>query len=90
MYTPLYYLMESRKGFRKSNVAKYWRIRSGINQSTTSLTTEVNLALALKKYDGVKNVDFETVWDQGHTEAERKGNGMQNFIKWVKKCNKKN
>jgi hypothetical protein len=90
MYTPLYYLMESRKGYKKSNVAKYWRIRSGINQSTTSLTTEVNLALALEKYDGVKNVDFETVWEQGHTEAERKGTGAQNFIKWVKKCNKKN
>lgn len=88
MYSPLYYLMDSRKGFRKSNAAKYWRIRSGINQSTTSLTTEVNLALALENYDGVKSVDFETVWEQGHIEAERKGNNYDNFVKWVNDCMK--
>ena len=34
--------------------AVHWRIRTGIAQSDTSLTTEVNLALALEQYDGVK------------------------------------
>lgn len=88
MYTPLYYLMESREGFGTSKVAKYWRIRSGIDQETNSLTTEVNLALALKNYDGVESVDFETVWAQGHTEAERTGDGYDNFIAWINTCMK--
>ena len=77
MYTPLYYLMQGREGFGKSAVAKYWRIRTGIAQNNTSVTTEVNLALALEKYDGVKSVDFETVWAQGHTHAERKGDSAE-------------
>ena len=52
-------------------MAKFWRIRSGITQGDTALNTEVNLALALENY-GVSDVDFATVWGQGHTEAERK------------------
>ena len=86
MYTPLYYLMKTREGCGKSTVAKYWRIRTGIEQQNTSVTTEINLALALEKYDGVKNVDFETVWLQGHTEAERTGDSTSNFIAWVNSC----
>ncbi len=61
MYTPLYYLLESQDGYRASTPAKHWRIRTGIAQSDTSLTTEVNLALALQNYDGVESVDFATV-----------------------------
>ncbi len=57
--------------YKTSNVAKFWRIRSGITQGDTALNTEVNLALALENY-GVSDVDFATVWGQGHTEAERK------------------
>lgn len=86
MYTPLYYLMKSRKGYKTSDVAKYWRIRSGIEQVNTSITTEVNLALALQNYEGVKSVDFETVWAKDHTEAERVGDSTSNFIKWVNAC----
>ena len=86
MYTPLYYLMKTREGCGKSTVAKYWRIRTGIEQQNTSVTTEINLALALENYDGVKNVDFETVWLQGHTEAERTGDSTSNFIAWVNSC----
>ena len=86
MYTPLYYLLQSEKGYGTSTVAKYWRIRTGINQSDTALTTEVNLALALENYNGVKDVDFETVWGQGHTEAERTGDSTSNFIAWVNEC----
>lgn len=88
MYTPLYYLMESRKGYGTSTVAKYWRIRTGIKQPTTSLTTEVDLALALGNCDGVESVDFETVWDQSHDEAERSGSSTENFIAWVNACMK--
>lgn len=38
--------------------------------------------LGLEAY-GV-DVDFETVWGQGHTQAERTGNADSNFIEWVK------
>ena len=86
MYTPLYYLMESEAGYGQSTVAKYWRIRSGIAQSDTALTTEVNLALALENTDAVEDVDFETVWGLGHTQAERTGSSDENFIEWVKEC----
>ena len=86
MYTPLYYLLETQKGYGKSEPAKYWRIRTGINQGDTALTTELNLALALEADKRVTSVDFATVWGQGHTEAERTGSSDENFIAWVKEC----
>lgn len=86
MYSPLYYLLESEEGYGTSTPAKYWRIRSGIAQSDTSLTTEVNLALALQNYDGVESVDFAAVWGQQHVKAERTGNSTENFISWVAEC----
>ena len=86
MYTPLYYLMKSEAGYGSSTPAPYWRIRTGIAQSDTSLTTEMNLALALEQYDGVKSVDFATVWGMQHTEAERTGESTENFINWVQEC----
>lgn len=84
MYNPLYYLSEYYDGYKTSEVATYWRIRTGINQSDTALTTEVNLALALENYGA--DVDFETVWGQAHVEAERTGNSTENFIAWVIEC----
>ena len=86
MYTPLYYLLESEEGFGTSTVAKYWRIRTGIEQGDTSLSTEINLALALNAYEGVESVDFTSVWGQGHTQAERTGSYKENFIAWVNEC----
>ena len=83
MYTPLNYLMEKYPQYKKSKVAKYWRIRSGLQQGDCSLCTEINLTLACKNYEGVKSVDFEMIWDQKHTKAERKGNSDTNFIQWV-------
>ncbi len=82
MFSPLYYLMEKNEGYQSASVASYWRIRSGINQSDTALATEVNLALALRMYG--TEVDFETVWEQGHTQAERSGKGSENLIVWIK------
>ena len=86
MYTPLYYLLESSEGYGTSAVADYWRIRTGIFQGDTSVTTEANLALALQNYDSVQSVDFETVWGQKHVEAERTGSSTENFIAWVNEC----
>lgn len=86
-YTPLYYLLESSEGYKTAKVAKYWRIRSGIFQGDTSVTTEATLAQALKNY-GIDSVDFEMVWGQKHVEAERSGSSSANFIQWVKDCTK--
>lgn len=86
MYTPLYYLMESYDGYGTSTVATYWRIRTGICQGDTSVTTEANLALALEAYNSVESVDFATVWGLGHTKAERTGDSTTNFIAWVNEC----
>ena len=88
MYNPMYYLSDYYDGYQTSSVAKYWRIRSGITQGDTALTVETNLALALNNYKGVNDVDFETVWNQGHTEAERTGKATTNFISWVNECMK--
>lgn len=85
MYNPMYYLCDYYDGFRTAGVAKYWRIRTGINQGDTALSTEMNLALALEQY-GDCQVDFETVWGEGHTMAERTGTSTENFIAWVKEC----
>ena len=38
--------------------------------------------LAGKAFD----VDFATVWGQGHTMAERTGSSTENFIAWVNDC----
>jgi hypothetical protein len=86
MYNPMYYLNASYAGYQTSNVAKYWRIRTGIEQSDTALTTETNLALALQSTKSVKDVDFATVWGMKHTMAERTGSSTTNFIEWVNTC----
>ena len=84
MYNPMYYLCDYYEGNGTSELAKYFRIRTGINQGDTALCTEVDLALALAAA-GV-DVDFATVWGQGHTKAERTGTSDENFIEWVKTC----
>ena len=91
MYTPMYYLVDNSTyypggGTKASTVAPYWRIRTGIKQGDTALSTEMNLAIALKAHSDVKAVDFETIWGQGHTEAEDTGTSAANFIEWVKEC----
>lgn len=86
MYNPMYYVAQTLSGYGSATVAPHWRIRSGIDQTDTSLTTELNLALALKANPHVEDVDFATVWGQGHTTAERTGSGTANFIEWVRGC----
>lgn len=86
MYNPMYYLASYYSGYKTSTPAKYWRIRTGINQGDTALTVETNLKLALENYEGVKSVDFATVWGQPHTTAECTGNSTDNFISWVNNC----
>ena len=85
MYEPLYYLLDSQGGQGSSRVAPNWRIRTGITQGDAASTVEINLALALQALGNTK-VDFATVWGQGHTMAERTGDGAANFIAWVKEA----
>ncbi len=84
MYNPMYFLSDYYDGADSSTVAPHWRIRTGITQGDTASTVEINLALALADH-GVKDVDFATVWGQGHTMAEVSGDGTTNFIAWVEK-----
>ena len=84
MYSPLYYLLASSEGYQSTNVAKYFRINSGLWQGDTAVNTEANLALALKNYGA--SVDYSFVWGQGHTTAERSGDATSNFIDWVNSC----
>ena len=86
MYNPMYYVCSGYEGFGSSTPASHWRIRTGIEQGDTSVTTEMNLALALAACEGVTDVDFATVWGQGHTTAERTGSSTANFLAWVEDC----
>ena len=86
MYNPLYFLSDYYDGNGTSTPAKYWRIRTGINQTDTALTTEENLKLVLEANENVDSVDFATVWGQPHTTAERTGTSNENFVDWVNDC----
>ena len=81
MYNPMYYLNEYYDGYKTSDVADYFRINTGITQGDTSNVVEMNLFLALLNYG--KNATFTTVWEKGHTEAERSGDAESNFITWI-------
>ena len=81
IYNPMYYLLDYYEGYKSSDVADYFRINSGITQGDTSNVVEMNLYLALINYG--KNAKFTTVWEQGHTEAERTGAADDNFIAWI-------
>jgi len=93
MYTPIYYLMPYYGGNGTSNVAKHWRIRSGVEQPETSLNAEINLYLALQNYKNIYNgtnytsvedVDFSLVWGIAHSrDSERTGTANDNFATWV-------
>ena len=86
LYNPLFFLCDAYEGYGTSTPATHWRIRTGIEQGDTSLTTEVNLALALKARPDVADVDFATVWGQGHTTAERTGSSTENLLAWIESC----
>ena len=81
MYNPMYYLIDYYGGKGTSDVADYFRINTGIAQSDTGNVVEMNLYLALLNYG--KNVEFTTVWEKQHVEAERTGDASTNFISWI-------
>lgn len=69
----------------KAPYLSVWRINAGISQGDTSVTTEVNLSLALQDNPDVKSSELTEVWAQGHTTAERTGTSTGNFLAWVGK-----
>ena len=81
MYNPMYYLIDYYEGYKTSDVADYFRINTGLFQPDTGNVVEMNLYLALKSLG--KNVEFTTVWEKQHVEAERKGDANTNFISWI-------
>ena len=81
MYNPMYYLNSYYDGYKKSDIADYFRINTGISQVDTSNVVEMNLYLALLNYG--KNAQFTTVWEQKHVKAERTGTSDDNFISWI-------
>ena len=83
MYNPMYYINDYYDGFRTSEVAKNWRIRSGITSSEDALVSEINLSLALDRYSNL-NVDYDVVWNKGNEKAERTGDPIENFINFIK------
>ena len=86
MYNPMYYLIDYYGGKDTSDVADYFRINTGLFQSDTGNVVEMNLYLALLNYG--KNVEFTTVWEKEHVEAERTGDSTTNFISWVTEIEK--
>ena len=86
MYNPMYYLSDYYDGAGSCDVASYWRINTGIEQGDTSQCVDVNLYLGVLNKVGSDNVEFSTVWGQGHTQAERTGDSTSNFINWVNNC----
>ena len=80
-------MTDGRAGFLYSVVAEVWRINAGISQGDTSVTTEVNLSLALQGTPNVKSSELTEVWAQGHATAERSGTSTENFLAWIGKTN---
>lgn len=61
----------------KSTQAKYYRIRVGAQDADTSFTVSMTLSCLLA--DAGKNVDYQFVWDQPHSEADYEGEA----IAWI-------
>lgn len=84
MYDPFHFLVESTGGKGSSTVAPHWRINVGMAQASAPVTTGVNLALALKAYDGVSDVALTPVWGAGRRLAEEGGaDATSALLSWV-------
>lgn len=86
MMNPLYWLSGAYEGYGQASVAPHWRINSGLFDTDVPACSASNLALALGKYDGVKEVSYTPVWGQGHVLAERSGSPVGNLLAWVVAC----
>lgn len=86
MMNPLFWLSGHYDGYGQSSVASHWRVNEGLFDTDVSLCCALNLVCALRKYDGVADVDHTPVWGQGHVLAERSGTPTSNLLEWVVAC----
>jgi len=82
IFNPLYYLLSSYEGYKTSNVAPYWNIRTGVFQNNEPLTSSVNLFLAVNNHPDVKKVVFNPLWGMGDISEIGKKDRMD-FISWI-------
>jgi hypothetical protein len=66
----------------QADAPEYYRIRVGASDADTSLS--ISMTLACKLAEAGKNVDYELVWDQPHSEADYAGE----VIAWIKSITK--
>lgn len=83
---PLTWLSGHYEAYGQSTVAPHWRVNEGLFDTDVSLCTAANLVLALRKYDGVTDVEHTPVWGRGHVLAERSGAPAANLLDWVVSC----
>lgn len=83
---PLTWLSGHYEAYGQSTVAPHWRVNEGLFDTDVSLCAAANLVLALRKYDGVTDVEHTPVWGRGHVLAERSGAAANNLIEWVVSC----
>lgn len=86
MSDPLALFKSITKEGQTAGVAPYWRLRTGLFQSETTLVGEMNLALALAAHRDVWDVSYETVWGAGFGLVERQGDPQDNLVAWIKEC----
>jgi hypothetical protein len=87
MYNPMYYLSDYYDGYQTSKVARYWRIRTGIDQGDTALSTEVDLALAAENYSSA--IHRWILQRYGDSDIRRQNvpvTLLRTFIEWVNSC----
>lgn len=71
MYDPLYFVSGASEAYGTADVAGHWRLNVGMAQTSTPLSATVNLALLLRAYEGVSDVEFIPVWQAARTLAEQ-------------------
>ena len=86
LYNPLYFLCRGNTGCGTSTTAAYWRVNCGVCQNGAAVVDSLNLTLALRGNEHVKEVRFAPIWIQKGTLPESAGSGSENFIRWVKTC----
>lgn len=86
MMNPLHWLSGHYDGYGQATVAPHWRINEGLFDTDAPLCTAANIVFALRKYDGVADVEHTPVWGQGHVLAERSGSATANLLSWVASC----
>jgi len=74
-------LLDNARKEKRSDVAPFWRIRSGTADEHTGFSVGYNLALAAAENEGVR-VDYSLVWDMRHG-GEVEGTSTGTFFQWV-------